>query len=73
MNAHLHGPGSGRCLGGMRQLQALSLDLGFLDDDLNYAKASPELLTAIGAMPQLEYLRLAGCEDRERILLCWPS
>lgn len=49
-------------LGGMRQLQALSLDLGFLDEDLISAKASPELLTAIGAMPQLEYLRLAGCE-----------
>jgi hypothetical protein len=47
-------------LGGMRNLRVLSLDCGL--DGLNDAAASQELLAAIGAMPQLEYLSLADCE-----------
>jgi hypothetical protein len=47
-------------LGGMSNLRVLSLDCGL--DGLNDAAASQELLAAIGAMPQLEYLGLADCE-----------
>ena len=48
-------------VGGMRHLRALSLVFGTNRRVPVDATASHDLLAAIGALPQLEYLRLADC------------
>ena len=48
-------------LGGMRHLRVLNLDFGIYGPALVDDTASHELLAAIGAMPQLEYLNLTDC------------
>lgn len=48
-------------VGGMRHLRVLNLDFGIFSQVPADAAASHELLAAIGAMPQLEFLSLAEC------------